>query len=178
MPSLATRMYGVVYCTPLAILLHCPTMVPFADTAEYFDKYAPLIRLLRADDDYEWLLKAGYKKRIVEHFWKVNRSALAEYADELEADFQALYDSALHAAIGDEQLAMGLVKLRTALRKILRQIRYRLIIERISPPTGITGKKIRHATIRTTKIGDVSVAQLISAMDIVRLQIGASRVIS
>jgi len=151
-------------------------MVPFANTVEYFDKYAPLIRLLRADDDYEWLLKAGYKRRIVEHFWKVNRSALAEYADELEADFQALYDSALHAAIGDEQLAMGLVKLRTALRKLLRQIRYRLIIERVSPPCGITGKKIRWATIRMTQTGEVSISQLLSAMDIVRLQIDTSGV--
>ena len=153
-------------------------MVPFADAVEYFDKYAPLIRLLRADDDYEWLQQEGYRKGIVEHFWKVNRSALAEYADELEADFQALYDSALHAAIDDEQLAMGLVKLRTALKKILRRIRYRLVIERISPPTGTAGKKIRHAAIRMTKIGDISVAQLISAMDIVRLQIDASGVVS
>ena len=149
-------------------------MVPFADTVEYFDKYAPLIRLLRADDDYDWLLKAGHKKRIVEHFWKVNRFALAEYADELEADFQALYDSALHAAIGDEQLAMGLVKLRTALRKILRQIRFHIIVERISPPCGITGKKIRQAAIRMTRIGNVSISQLLSAMDVVRLQIDAS----
>ena len=153
-------------------------MVPFANTVEYFDKYAPLIRLLRADDDYEWLREAGYEKRIVGHFWKVNCSAVAEYADELEADFQALYDSALHAAIDDEQLAIGLVKLRTALKKILRRIRYRLVIERISPPTGTAGKKIRHAAIRMTKIGDISVAQLISAMDIVRLQIDASGVVS
>jgi hypothetical protein len=151
-------------------------MVPFADTVEYFDKYAPLMRLLRADDDYGWLLEAGYKKQIVGHFWKANRSALADYANELEADFQAFYDSTLQAAIGDEQLALELVKLRTALRKLLRQIRYRLIIERISPPCGIAGQKIRRATIRMTRIGEVSISQLLSAMDIVRLQIDASGV--
>jgi hypothetical protein len=151
-------------------------MVPFADTVEYFDKYAPLMRLLRADDDYEWLLEAGYKQRIVGHFWKTNRSALADYANELEADFQALYYSALQAAIGDEQLALELVKLRSSLRKLLRQIRYRLIIERISPPCGMAGKKVRRATIRMTKIGEGSISQLLSAMDIVRLQIDASGV--
>jgi len=152
------------------------TMVPFADTAEYFDKYAPLIRLLRADEDYEWLRKEGHKRWIVECFWNANRSALADYANELEADFRALYDSALQAAIGDEQLALELVKLRAALRKLLRQIRYRLIIERISPPCGIAGKKIRRATIRMTKIGEVSISRVLSAMDIVRLQIDASGV--
>jgi hypothetical protein len=149
-------------------------MAPFTDAAEYFDKYAPLIRLLRADEDYEWLSEAGYTCRIVEHFWRTNYSALAEYVNELESDFQALYDSALQAAIADEQLAIELIKLRTALRKLLRQIRFRLIIERISPPCGRAGKKIRKAAIRMTKIGDVSISQLLSAMDIVRLQIDTS----
>jgi hypothetical protein len=63
-------------------------MVPFADTVEYFDKYAPLMRLLRADDDYGWLLEAGYKKQIVGHFWKANRSL----CNTIAASFQ-LYKS-------------------------------------------------------------------------------------
>lgn len=118
----------------MSIWLH-PSSVEMWESKDYVEKFGPMLGLLDSEGDFDFLAsKKGYHPDVARNYRDMRRRAVRSYLAELLSDFQELYDIAAPIAVADRELAAHLTRAKSVLRRSVRYIRTRLLLDGFIPP--------------------------------------------
>ena len=80
---------------------------------DYFEKYAPLLRLMATEKDFDFLAsEQGYTSDLAISYRGLRREAVRGYLLELASDFEDLEEALTPLAASNEELARSLYEAR------------------------------------------------------------------
>ncbi len=101
---------------------------------DYFEKYAPLLRLMATEKDFDFLAsEQGYTADVATSYRGLRREAVRGYMLELASDFEDLEEALAPLASDNEELARSLYEARKTWTRTALYLRARLVLEFLLP---------------------------------------------
>ncbi|MBL0158873.1 MAG: hypothetical protein IPP47_17455 [Bryobacterales bacterium] len=101
---------------------------------DYFEKYAPLLRLMATEKDFDFLAsEQGYTSDLAISYRGLRREAVRGYLLELASDFEDLEEALTPLAASNEELARSLYEARKTWTRAVLYLRARLVLELLLP---------------------------------------------